>query len=197
MKRNLKAIALLIIGLALTGAGYTLATDSNASDAKPAAKSTDSTAVRNPKGASGKAESTKKTEGKAEKAESSANKSDSSAVDTVTTPSGLKYVITKQGEGPAVKSGQDIAVHYAGRLASNGKEFDNSFKRQRPIEFRLGTGRVIKGWDEGIAGMRVGEQRTLIIPPNLGYGKRGASNVIPPNATLIFDVQLVSIKPAK
>ena len=107
----------------------------------------------------------------------------------------MKYVITRKGKGDAVKSGQIVAVHYAGRLASNGKEFDNSFKRQSPIEFKLGTGRVIKGWDEGIAGMQVGEQRTLIIPSKLGYGKRGAgSGLIPADATLIFDLELVAIK---
>ena len=198
MKRNLKIVALIIIGLALTGAGYTLATDSTASDAKSAAKSTDSTAVRTPKKAeSVKAESTKKTEGEVEKDKSSTAKADSSVVDTVTTPSGLKYVITKSGEGPAVKSGQDVAVHYVGRLASTGKEYDNSYKRQRPVEFKLGIEKVFKGLDEGVTGMRVGEERTLIIPPNLAYGKRGYSPLIPPNATLIIDVQLVSIKPAK
>jgi len=188
VKRNLKAVALIIIGLALTGAGYTLATDTNTGDSP----SKDSTAVRTPK-----TESSKKAEAETKKNGASETKSDSSAVDTITTASGLKYVITKVGEGPVVKSGQDIAVHYAGRLASNGKEFDNSFKRQRPIEFRLGTGRVIKGWDEGITGMRVGEERTLIIPADLAYGKRGAGKRIPPNSTLIFDVQLVAIKQAK
>jgi len=117
------------------------------------------------------------------------------AADTVTTESGLKYIITRKGAGPTAKAGQVVSVHYAGRLASNGKEFDNSFKRQAPIEFPLGRGIVIKGWDEGIAGMAVGEARTLIIPGNLGYGTAGHRGAgIPPNADLIFDLELVAIK---
>lgn len=107
--------------------------------------------------------------------------------------SGLQYIETEKGAGNAPKRGDRVAVHYVGRL-ENGKEFDNSLKRGKPIEFLLGTGQVIPGWDEGIGLMNVGGKATLIIPPDLGYGSRGAGGVIPPNATLIFDVELVDIK---
>ncbi|MCA9956154.1 MAG: FKBP-type peptidyl-prolyl cis-trans isomerase [Anaerolineales bacterium] len=109
------------------------------------------------------------------------------------TDSGLQYIETEAGSGKAPKRGQRVAVHYIGRL-ENGKEFDNSVKRGEPIEFLLGTGQVIPGWDEGISLMKVGGKATLIIPPDLGYGARGAGGVIPPNATLIFDVELVDVK---
>jgi FK506-binding protein 2 len=94
------------------------------------------------------------------------------------------------------KSGDQIAVHYEGKLES-GKIFDSSFTRGQPIDFAVGTGRVIQGWDQGLLGMCVGEKRTLTIPPQLGYGARGAGNVIPPNAVLIFRTELVSINGAK
>lgn len=110
-----------------------------------------------------------------------------------TTPSGLMYKITHKTEGKAPKAGDMVAVHYAGRLAS-GQEFDNSFKRGEPIEFPVGTGRVIKGWDEGIMLLKEGEKATLLIPSELAYGDRGAGGVIPPKATLIFDVELVKVK---
>ncbi|MRM96956.1 peptidylprolyl isomerase [Riemerella anatipestifer] len=109
------------------------------------------------------------------------------------TASGLLYKITKSTEGKAPKVGDMVAVHYAGRL-TNGQEFDNSFKRGEPIEFPVGTGRVIKGWDEGIMLLKEGEQATLLIPSNLAYGERGAGGVIPPNAWLLFDVELVKVK---
>jgi FKBP-type peptidyl-prolyl cis-trans isomerase len=108
------------------------------------------------------------------------------------TDSGLQYIETEAGSGKAPKRGQQVSVHYIGRL-ENGKEFDNSVKRGQPIEFMLGTGQVISGWDEGIGLMKVGGKATLIIPPNLGYGNQGAGGVIPPNATLIFDVELVDV----
>jgi FKBP-type peptidyl-prolyl cis-trans isomerase len=110
-----------------------------------------------------------------------------------TTPSGLHYKITKQGTGKQPKAGDMVAVHYAGRLM-NGQEFDNSFKRGQPIEFTVGVGQVIKGWDEGIMLLNEGSSATLMIPSELGYGARGAGGVIPPNATLIFDVELVKVK---
>lgn len=110
-----------------------------------------------------------------------------------TTASGLMYKITKKGSGPKVEQGQMVAVHYAGRL-TNGMEFDNSFKRGEPIEFPVGTGRVIRGWDEGLLLLNVGDEATLLIPSNLGYGERGASGIIPPNAWLIFDVQVMGAK---
>ena len=112
----------------------------------------------------------------------------------MTTASGLKYYVLKPGTGAAVaKSGQTVKVHYTGWL-TNGKKFDSSLDRGEPIEFKLGVGQVIKGWDEGVAGMKVGEQRQLQIPAALGYGARGAGGDIPPNSDLIFDVELVSAK---
>ena len=107
-----------------------------------------------------------------------------------TTESGLMYKITKKGSGAKAVAGNTIQVHYAGKL-TNGKEFDNSFKRGEPIEFAVGVGQVIKGWDEGILLLEEGDEATLLIPPTLGYGARGAGGVIPPNAWLIFEVQLV------
>ena len=114
-------------------------------------------------------------------------------LDAEATESGLKYIITKEGKGPKPKIGQTVSVHYAGYL-TNGQKFDSSYDRNQPIEFPIGTGRVIKGWDEGIMLLNVGAKAKLIIPPDLGYGTRGAGGVIPPNATLIFDVELLEVK---
>lgn len=115
----------------------------------------------------------------------------------VTLPSGLVYVDLKVGSGDPIRPGQTAVVHYTGWLDDGGKpgrQFDSSYSRNRPFDFRLGAGQVIRGWDEGVAGMRVGGKRRLTIPPQLGYGERGAGNVIPPNATLIFDVELLEIR---
>lgn len=112
----------------------------------------------------------------------------------VTTPSGLKYVDLVVGTGAAVKTGDQIAVNYEGKLI-DGTKFDSSYDRGQPIVFVLGIGQVIKGWDEGLSTMKVGGKRKLIIPPQLGYGMQGQGNVIPANATLIFKVELVAIKP--
>ena len=109
------------------------------------------------------------------------------------TESGLEYTETKQGKGKQAEAGKTVSVHYEGKLL-DGKIFDSSFERGTPIEFKLGVGQVIKGWDEGIALMKVGGQATLTIPPELGYGARGAGGIIPPNATLIFDVELIAVK---
>lgn len=109
------------------------------------------------------------------------------------TKSGLWFVVEQAGTGAQAVAGKTVAVHYSGKL-DNGQEFDNSYKRSQPIEFKLGVGQVIPGWDEGIALMSEGAKYKLIIPSNLGYGKRGAGGVIPPNATLIFDTELVSVK---
>jgi FKBP-type peptidyl-prolyl cis-trans isomerase len=110
-----------------------------------------------------------------------------------TTADGLKYSDLKAGDGPAIQAGQTAVVHYTGWL-ENGTKFDSSLDRNQPFEFPLGQGRVIKGWDEGVAGMKVGGKRRLIIPSQLGYGPAGAGGVIPPNATLIFEVELLAIK---
>lgn len=113
-----------------------------------------------------------------------------------TTPSGLRYVDTVEGSGATAAAGQHVTVHYTGWLYQDdqqGAQFDSSRDRRQPFDFPLGAGMVIRGWDEGVQGMKVGGQRTLIIPPGLGYGARGAGGVIPPNATLKFDVELLSL----
>ena len=116
---------------------------------------------------------------------------------TMTTPSGLKITDSKIGTGATPKPGQICVMHYTGWLYQNGakgQKFDSSVDRGQPFEFPLGQHQVIAGWDEGVATMKVGGKRTLIIPPELGYGARGAGGVIPPNATLIFDVELLDVK---
>lgn len=112
-------------------------------------------------------------------------------------PSGLSYVDHKEGSGAEAKAGQKVDVHYTGWLdkaGEKGKKFDSSVDRGRAFSFGLGAGQVIKGWDEGVAGMKVGGKRTLYIPSSLGYGARGAGGAIPPNADLIFDVELLGVK---
>jgi peptidylprolyl isomerase len=110
----------------------------------------------------------------------------------IETPSGLKYVVIAEGNGAAPQTGDQVYVHYVGTL-EDGTKFDSSRDRGRPFDFTIGRGQVIKGWDEGVGMMKVGDRRQLIIPPDLGYGARGAGNVIPPNATLYFDVELLRI----
>lgn len=116
----------------------------------------------------------------------------------VKTATGLEYIDTVEGKGATPKPGQTCVMHYTGWLREGGgvkgRKFDSSVDRGQPFEFPIGTGRVIKGWDEGVATMKVGGKRTLIIPAELGYGARGAGGVIPPNATLIFDVELLGVK---
>jgi FKBP-type peptidyl-prolyl cis-trans isomerase FkpA len=109
----------------------------------------------------------------------------------------MKYTDTKTGDGASATSGNKVSVHYTGWLYNNdakGAKFDSSVDRGKPFQFTLGAHQVIAGWDEGVAGMKVGGKRTLIIPPELGYGARGAGGVIPPNATLMFDVELLGVQ---
>jgi FKBP-type peptidyl-prolyl cis-trans isomerase len=111
----------------------------------------------------------------------------------VTTDSGLKYKDLKEGTGKEAKSGDTVSVHYTGWL-KDGTKFDSSLDRKEPFSFKLGAGQVIKGWDEGVKGMKVGGKRKLVIPPELGYGKRGAGKVIPADAELTFEVELLEVK---
>jgi peptidylprolyl isomerase len=111
----------------------------------------------------------------------------------VKTASGLRYVDLKVGAGVAPRPGQKVTVHYTGTL-TNGKKFDSSRDRNQPFTFVIGVGQVIKGWDEGVMTMKIGGRRKLIVPPGLGYGARGAGGDIPPNATLIFDVELLGVQ---
>jgi peptidylprolyl isomerase len=112
--------------------------------------------------------------------------------DQITTPSGLKYTDHVVGDGDSPTKGKKVKVHYTGKL-TDGKKFDSSVDRGQPFEFVIGVGQVIKGWDEGVLSMKVGGKRQLTIPADLGYGSRGAGNAIPPNAELIFDVELLGV----
>ena len=115
----------------------------------------------------------------------------------ITTPSGLQYDDTVTGDGATASAGQNVSVHYTGWLhdpaaeGGRGRKFDSSKDRGQPFRFALGAGQVIGGWDEGVQGMKIGGTRVLLIPPQLGYGARGAGGVIPPNATLVFEVDLL------
>lgn len=110
----------------------------------------------------------------------------------IVTPTGLKYTDLKAGAGAEAKAGDAVQVHYTGWLV-DGTKFDSSRDSNRPFRFKLGAGQVIKGWDEGVAGMKVGGKRKLTIPPELGYGRQGAGSVIPPGATLVFEVELLGV----
>jgi len=111
----------------------------------------------------------------------------------ITTPSGLTYLITKKGTGRQLKAGDTVILNYTGTL-TNGVKFDSSHDRNEPLVFKLGAGRVIKGWDEGVAKLHVGDHAILVIPGKLAYGPRGISNVIPPDATLLFVIEVVDVK---
>ena len=130
-------------------------------------------------------------------ASTSLERADAAANQVIEMPNGLKYTDTKTGEGATATPGNKVSVHYTGWLYNNGAKgakFDSSVDRGKPFQFTLGAHQVIAGWDEGVAGMKVGGKRTLIIPPELGYGARGAGGVIPPNATLMFDVELLGVQ---
>ena len=124
-------------------------------------------------------------------------RADAATNQVIEMPNGLKYTDTKTGDGATATPGNKVSVHYTGWLYNNGAKgakFDSSVDRGQPFQFTLGAHQVIAGWDEGVAGMKVGGKRTLIIPPELGYGARGAGGVIPPNATLMFDVELLGVQ---
>lgn len=123
-------------------------------------------------------------------------KAPAKSVEMTTTTSGLQYADVKVGTGPEVKDGDQIAVHYTGTF-TNGKEFDSSIPRKKPFQVNVGRGGVIKCWDEGVRGMKVGGTRKLVCPPDLAYGKNGYPGAIPPDTTLLFRIQLLSIKAAK
>ncbi len=118
---------------------------------------------------------------------------ENTANNAVTTESGLIYIITKRGEGEKVKAGQTVIVNYTG-LLTNGAKFDSSLDRSEPFSFPVGAGMVIRGWDEGLQRLSVGDHATLIIPPSIGYGASGAGGVIPPDATLIFIIEVLGVK---
>lgn len=144
------------------------------------------------------AKADKELEKAAKKAQKEQEKADKAAQKmigkTQTTPSGLKYVDEKIGTGAQPAKGKMVSVHYTGTLASNGKKFDSSVDRGQPFQFVIGVGQVIPGWDEGVMSMKVGGKRKLMIPSKLGYGERGAGGVIPPNADLNFDVELLGVQ---
>ena len=134
----------------------------------------------------GEAANKKKQTSKAEK------KTEKKAEGTVDTAKGLKVEDVKPGTGPEAVSGKEVTVHYTGKL-TDGKKFDSSLDRKQPFKFILGAGQVISGWDKGVAGMKVGGKRKLTIPPDMAYGKNGVPGVIPPDSTLVFDVELLGV----
>ncbi|MBI1859593.1 MAG: FKBP-type peptidyl-prolyl cis-trans isomerase [Deltaproteobacteria bacterium] len=128
----------------------------------------------------------------AKKKPAKAGKKSEATVDNSKTAGGLKLEDVKAGTGPEAVSGKEVTVHYTGKL-TDGKKFDSSLDRKQPFKFILGAGQVISGWDKGVAGMKVGGKRKLTIPPDMGYGKNGVPGVIPPDSTLVFDVELLAV----
>lgn len=160
----------------------------------PAATTSTSTTTTTTASTTATAASSKKSKSKSKKTKTTTKtETKAAAMKEVTTPSGLKYIDEVVGTGAQPTKGQTVKVHYTGTL-SDGKKFDSSKDRNQPFETQIGVGMVIPGWDEGIMSMKVGGKRKLIIPSQLGYGERGAGGVIPPNATLIFDVELLDVK---
>ena len=153
----------------------------NTTQASPASDTVQSTAEASP---------TPATETEKNTPKASDNKMSDEKI--VTTPSGLKYEVLQEGSGATPETGQTVTVHYTGTL-EDGSKFDSSRDRGQPFQFKVGVGQVIQGWDEGLSTMKVGERRKFTIPPELGYGASGAGGVIPPNATLIFDVELLGV----
>ena len=152
-----------------------------------------SAATEKPSGASASQPSASEKPSEAKPSTSEKPSSGEKSGKTVTTSSGLKYIDLKKGTGAEAKKGQGVVVHYTGWL-KDGTKFDSSKDRGQPFDFTLGAGNVIPGWDEGVAGMKVGGKRKLIIPPALGYGSTGAPPVIPPDATLTFEVELLKVQ---
>ena len=167
--------AALVLGLAGC-AGQSKSTSSNAPESTKSSTTATSTTTTTPTTTTGTTGGTDATAGK-----------------EITMPSGLKYVDMKVGDGTLAEPGMTAQVHYTGWL-TDGTKFDSSVDRGQPFSFKLGAGQVIRGWDEGVKGMRVGGKRKLTIPPDLGYGAAGAGGVIPPNATLVFDVELLGVQ---
>ncbi|MEQ8818769.1 MAG: FKBP-type peptidyl-prolyl cis-trans isomerase [Sumerlaeia bacterium] len=182
MKKSLSLIVLLT-ACAFAGAGC----------GKEEAATTGSPSTESP-AAANSAASSEKDSPATETATETTQTTEETTVETIEKENGLKIEILEQGTGPKPQQGQVVAVHYVGTLASDGSEFDNSRKRGAPIEFPLGVGKVIPGWDQGIAELNQGSKARLTIPYSLGYGERGFPGAIPPRADLIFEVELVDIK---
>ena len=180
-----KKLVALALGLSLLASPLALA----GPPAKPAASPAKPAAQKSPAKPAAQKSPAKPTAAKPP----AKPKEDKPKVSEVTTPSGLKYTVVKAGSGTEAQAGKTVSVHYTGWL-TNGTKFDSSVDRGTPFEFPLGQGRVIKGWDEGVAGMKVGEKRKLTIPADLAYGKNGFPPVIPANSVLIFDVELLGVK---
>lgn len=185
-RMKLRKFGIVLISLLLTACG---SAPQPTAEAPAAAAATPTTVVAEPTEAEAPV-----VEATATEAATSGTENKATEEDVVTTASGLQYVVIEEGTGPACQPGDVVKVHYTGTL-EDGTQFDSSRDRGEPIQFPLGVGSVIPGWDEGIGLMKKGGKAKLIIPPDLGYGEQGAGGVIPPNATLIFEVELVDIQP--